>query len=126
MDESKRGDGQRRIITLMCRNNWEKGWLDEILNQAEQEVQSWPNWMQRPEYRHPAPSKSKLQKRRQKMTQCEEKLIRQVVAGNLSKVDVLDYMILSGTIKTPDDYDAVARKIAYQVRIAKIWAESGR
>ena len=110
----------------MCRNNWEKGWLDEILNQAEQEVQSWPNWMQRPEYRHPAPSKSKLQKRRQKMTQCEEKLIRQVVAGNLSKVDVLDYMILSGTIKTPDDYDAVARKIAYQVRIAKIWAESGR
>jgi hypothetical protein len=47
----------------MCKNNWEKGWLDEILNQAEQEVQSWPNWMQRPEYRHPAPSKSKPQKK---------------------------------------------------------------
>ena len=60
------------------------------------------------------------------MTQCEEKLIRQVIAGNLSKVDVLDYMILSGTIKTPDDYDAVARKIAYQVRIAKTWAEAGK
>ena len=110
----------------MCKNNWKKGWLDEILNQAEQEVQSWPSWMQRPEYRHPAPSKSKLQKKETKMTQCEEQLIRQVVAGNLSKIDVLDYMILSGTIKTPDDYDAVARKIAYQVRIAKTWAEAGK
>ena len=37
----------------MCINNWENGWLDEILNQAEQEVKSWPNWMQRPEYRYP-------------------------------------------------------------------------
>jgi hypothetical protein len=47
----------------MYKNNWEKGWLDEILNQAEQEVQSWPSWMQRPEYRHPAPSKNKPQKK---------------------------------------------------------------
>jgi len=60
------------------------------------------------------------------MTQYEEQLIRQVVAGNLSKVDVLEYMILSGTIKTQDDYDAMARKIAYRVRIAKTWSESGK
>jgi hypothetical protein len=37
----------------MCINNWENGWMDEILNQAEREVQSWPRWMQRPEYRYP-------------------------------------------------------------------------
>jgi hypothetical protein len=60
------------------------------------------------------------------MTQYEEQLIRQVVAGTLSKVDVLDYMILSGTIKTPDEYDAIARKIAYRVRIAKTWTEAGK
>jgi hypothetical protein len=62
----------------------------------------------------------------EKMTQYEEQLIRQVVAGHISKVDVLDYMILSGTIKTPDEYDTIARKIAYRVRIAKTWSESGK
>jgi hypothetical protein len=66
------------------------------------------------------------QKEEEKMTQYEEQLIRQVVAGTLSKVDVLDYMILSGTIKTPDEYDAIARKIAYRVRIAKTWTEAGK
>lgn len=37
----------------MARNNWGKGWLDEILNQAEKTVQSWPQWMQQPELRYP-------------------------------------------------------------------------
>ena len=60
------------------------------------------------------------------MTQCEEQLIRKVVSGTLLKVDVLDYMILSGTIKTPDEYDTIAREIAYRVRIAKTWSESGK
>jgi hypothetical protein len=65
-------------------------------------------------------------KEEKKMTQYEEQLIRKVVSGTLSKVDVLDYMILSGTIKTPDEYDTIAREIAYRVRIAKTWSESGK
>jgi hypothetical protein len=60
------------------------------------------------------------------MTQYEEQLIRQVVAGHLSKVDVLEQMIASGTIKTPDDYDTIARHIAYRVVMSKEWIEAGK
>lgn len=60
------------------------------------------------------------------MTQYEKQMIRQVVAGNLSKVDVLDQMVSSGTIKTPNDYDAIARYIAYMVVMSKEWIEAGK
>jgi hypothetical protein len=60
------------------------------------------------------------------MTQYEEQLIRQVVAGHISKVDVLDHMVSSGTIKTPDDYDTIARHIAYRVVMSKEWIEAGK
>jgi hypothetical protein len=32
---------------------WEPGWFEKILEQAEKEVQSWPEWMQKPEMRYP-------------------------------------------------------------------------
>ena len=34
-------------------NIWKKGWLEKILDQAEKEVKSWPEWMQQPEMRYP-------------------------------------------------------------------------
>lgn len=37
----------------MKKNIWKKGWLDKILDQAEKEVKSWPEWMQQPEVRYP-------------------------------------------------------------------------
>lgn len=60
------------------------------------------------------------------MTQYEEQLIRQVVAGHLSKVDVLEQMIASGTIKTVEDYDTIARHISYRVVMAEEWLEAGK
>jgi hypothetical protein len=33
--------------------NWEEGWLDEVLSQADQVVQSWPSCMREPEMRYP-------------------------------------------------------------------------
>jgi hypothetical protein len=38
---------------MMNEQKWEKGWLDEILNQADQAVQDWPDWMRQPELRYP-------------------------------------------------------------------------
>lgn len=47
-------DSQKRMMEkTMHRQKWEKGWLDEILNQADQAVQSWPEWMREPELRYP-------------------------------------------------------------------------
>jgi hypothetical protein len=60
------------------------------------------------------------------MTQYEEQLVKQVVAGNLSKIDVLEQMIASGTIKTAEDYDFWARHIAYRVVMSKEWIEAGQ
>ena len=37
----------------MKKDIWKKGWLDEILEQAEKEVESWPEWMKQPEMRYP-------------------------------------------------------------------------
>jgi archaeosine-15-forming tRNA-guanine transglycosylase len=68
----------------------------------------------------------KFPKEEKKMTQYEEQMIRQVVAGNMSKLDVLEQMIASGTIKTTEDYDTIARHIAYRVVMAKEWAEAGK
>ena len=31
---------------------WEKGWLKEILKQADLAVQKWPEWMKEPQYRY--------------------------------------------------------------------------
>jgi hypothetical protein len=60
------------------------------------------------------------------MTQYEEQMIRQVVAGNMSKIDVLNQMIASGTIKTVENYDTIARHISYRVVMAKEWLEAGK
>ena len=60
------------------------------------------------------------------MTQYEEQLIRQVVAGNLSKIDVLEQMIESGTIQTQNDYDTIARHISYRMVMSKEWIEAGK
>jgi hypothetical protein len=59
------------------------------------------------------------------MTRCDEQLIQQVVAGHLSKVDVLEQMILSGTIQTQNDYDTIARHISYRVVMSEEWIEAG-
>ena len=32
---------------------WGEGWLDEILDQADEAVKEWPEWMQAPEMRYP-------------------------------------------------------------------------
>jgi len=53
------------------------------------------------------------------MTQYEEQLIRQVIAGNLSKVDVLKQMVASGTIKTIEEYDNMAQHIDDRVMKAQ-------
>lgn len=55
------------------------------------------------------------------MTTYEEQMVRQVVDGNLDKVDVLDQMVQSGTIQTRDDYDKMARNIAYRVVMRSEW-----
>ena len=34
-------------------NIWKRGWLNEVLDAAEKEVQSWPEWMRQPEFRYP-------------------------------------------------------------------------
>ena len=31
---------------------WPEGWFDEVLEQADKAVESWPDWMQRPEMRY--------------------------------------------------------------------------
>jgi hypothetical protein len=51
----------------------------------------------------------------------EEFLIQEVVSGRLDKISVLNQMVESGTIKTADDYDMMARHIAYRIIMAREW-----
>jgi len=41
------------MVAVMCKHNWEKGWLDEILDQADRAVQDWPEWMRDLRLRYP-------------------------------------------------------------------------
>jgi len=36
-------------------HDWENGWLEDVLNRADQAVKKWPKWMQEPEMRRPPP-----------------------------------------------------------------------
>jgi hypothetical protein len=53
------------------KQNWEKGWLDEVLNQADQVVQSWPDWMREPELRYPLNRRNREKTVEEKATQDE-------------------------------------------------------
>ena len=37
----------------MKTREWEKGWLDKTLDQADKAVKNWPKWMQALELRYP-------------------------------------------------------------------------